>query len=43
VDVDVTERRFVRRAPGGRPGLVTYRNESTLLVNPEKVDSLAES
>jgi predicted ribosome quality control (RQC) complex YloA/Tae2 family protein len=42
VDVDVTERRFVKRAPGGRPGLVTYRNESTLLVNPEKVESLAE-
>jgi predicted ribosome quality control (RQC) complex YloA/Tae2 family protein len=43
VDVDVTERRFVKRAPGGRPGLVTYRNESTLLVNPERVDSLVES
>jgi len=43
VDVDVTERRFVRRAPGRRPGLVTYRNESTLLVTPEKVESLAQS
>ncbi len=33
-DVDVTERRFVRRAPGSRPGLVTYRNERTLVVAP---------
>lgn len=33
-DVDVTERRFVRRAPGRRPGLVTYRNEKTLVVEP---------
>jgi predicted ribosome quality control (RQC) complex YloA/Tae2 family protein len=32
VDVDVTERRFVRRAAGGRPGLVTYRNERTILI-----------
>ncbi len=36
VDVDVTERRFVKRAPGRRPGLVTYRNEQTLLVEPRK-------
>lgn len=34
VDVDVTERRFVKRAPGGRPGMVTYRREQTLLVEP---------
>ncbi len=34
VDVDVTERRFVKRAPGRRPGLVSYRNEETLLVEP---------
>ena len=36
VDVDVTERRFVKRAPGHRPGMVTYRNEQTLLVEPDK-------
>lgn len=36
VDVDVTERRFVKRAPGRRPGMVTYRNERTLLVEPGK-------
>jgi len=39
VDVDVTERRFVRRAPGRRPGLVTYRNEETLLVEPRGPES----
>jgi predicted ribosome quality control (RQC) complex YloA/Tae2 family protein len=43
VDVDVTERRFVKRAPGGRPGLVTYRNEETLLVEPKSIESSAES
>jgi predicted ribosome quality control (RQC) complex YloA/Tae2 family protein len=30
--VNVTERRFVRRAPGDRPGLVTYREERTVEV-----------
>jgi predicted ribosome quality control (RQC) complex YloA/Tae2 family protein len=34
VDVDVTERRFVRRARSGHPGLVTYRNERTISVAP---------
>lgn len=34
VDVDVTERRFVRRVSGKRPGLVTYRNERTVSVTP---------
>lgn len=37
VDVDVTERRFVKRAPGGRPGMVTYRQEQTLLVEPKPI------
>jgi predicted ribosome quality control (RQC) complex YloA/Tae2 family protein len=32
--VDVTQRRFVRRMPGGHPGMVTYRNERTLWVAP---------
>lgn len=32
VAVAVTRRRFVSRAPGGRPGLVHMRNEETLLV-----------
>ncbi|MFO7697512.1 MAG: NFACT RNA binding domain-containing protein [Anaerolineae bacterium] len=34
VQVDVTERRHVKRIPGGRPGMVTYRNESTMTVAP---------
>jgi predicted ribosome quality control (RQC) complex YloA/Tae2 family protein len=32
VDVDVTERRFVRRVRGGHPGMVTYRHERTVRV-----------
>jgi predicted ribosome quality control (RQC) complex YloA/Tae2 family protein len=40
VDVDVTERRFVKRAAGGRPGMVTYRNEQTLLVKPRRTEPL---
>ena len=32
VAVAMTRRRFVTRAPGGRPGLVHLRNEETLLV-----------
>jgi predicted ribosome quality control (RQC) complex YloA/Tae2 family protein len=38
VNVDVTERRFVKRVAGGRPGLVTYRNEQTLLVRPRQTE-----
>ncbi len=34
VRVDWTERRHVRRIPGARPGMVTYRNEQTLLAAP---------
>jgi len=32
VDVDVTERRLVRRVRGGHPGQVTYRNARTIWV-----------
>jgi predicted ribosome quality control (RQC) complex YloA/Tae2 family protein len=39
VDVDVTERRYVKRAPGRRPGMVTYRNERTLYVEPASPES----
>lgn len=35
VAVDITERRYVRRLPEGGPGMVTYRQETTLLVTPE--------
>ncbi len=36
VDVDVTERRHVRPIKGGRPGMVTYKNERTVRVRPRK-------
>lgn len=39
VDVDVTERRFVRRMRGKYPGMVTYRNERTLRVKATKIAS----
>lgn len=35
VEVDIIQRRYVRRAKGKRPGLVTYRNERTIRVAPE--------
>jgi predicted ribosome quality control (RQC) complex YloA/Tae2 family protein len=35
VQVDFTERRHVRHIPGGRPGMVTYTHENTLVVVPE--------
>ncbi|MHB0856502.1 MAG: Rqc2 family fibronectin-binding protein [Anaerolineae bacterium] len=34
VQVDWTARRHVRRIPKGRPGMVTYSNEQTLVVEP---------
>jgi predicted ribosome quality control (RQC) complex YloA/Tae2 family protein len=40
VDVDVTERRFVKRTAGGRPGMVTYRNEQTVRVKPQRMEPL---
>jgi predicted ribosome quality control (RQC) complex YloA/Tae2 family protein len=42
VAVDLTERRHVRRISGGRPGLVTYRNERTLHVRPLSADEITE-
>ena len=35
VEVDVTIKKYVRAIKGAAPGLVTYRNESTLRVTPE--------
>jgi len=35
VQVDFTARRYVRRLKGGRPGMVTYTHEHTLLVAPQ--------
>jgi predicted ribosome quality control (RQC) complex YloA/Tae2 family protein len=34
VEVDVTSRRYVKKIPGGAPGLVRYTNERTLRVAP---------
>ena len=38
VQVDFTARRHVRHMPGGRPGMVTYTHESTLVVAPDELD-----
>ncbi len=35
VPVDVTRRRYVKKIRGGKPGMVTYRNERTIEVRPE--------
>ena len=35
VDVDYTQRRYVRKIPKGAPGLVTYTNFSTIRVEPQ--------
>lgn len=42
VQVDVTLRRHVRSIRGGRPGMVTYREESTLIVTPRGPGQKAE-
>jgi predicted ribosome quality control (RQC) complex YloA/Tae2 family protein len=34
VEVDYTPRKFVRRIPNSPPGLVTYREERTISVDP---------
>jgi predicted ribosome quality control (RQC) complex YloA/Tae2 family protein len=36
VEVDVTLKKHIRAIKGAAPGLVTYRNESTLRVSPEE-------
>lgn len=35
VEVDVTPRRYVKKIPGGPPGLVRYANERTVRVTPK--------
>ena len=35
VEVDVAPRRHVRKLKGGKPGMVTYRNEDTIRVQPK--------
>jgi predicted ribosome quality control (RQC) complex YloA/Tae2 family protein len=36
VEVDVASRRYVKKIAGGRPGLVRYSNERTVLVTPHQ-------
>jgi predicted ribosome quality control (RQC) complex YloA/Tae2 family protein len=43
VQVDFTERRHVRHISGGRPGMVTYTHESTLVVAPDVTAEDADS
>lgn len=40
VDVDVTRVKYVRKIKGAGPGMVTYRNETTITVTPMKEDGL---
>lgn len=40
VPVDITARRHVRKLKGSGPGMVTYRNETTLQVHPASEDEL---
>jgi predicted ribosome quality control (RQC) complex YloA/Tae2 family protein len=42
VEVDIARRRHVRKIKGGRPGLVTYRNEQTIRVLPAPEERLRE-
>ena len=43
VAVDMTQRRHVRRISGARPGLVSYRNESTLYAKPMSTEEVEDS
>ena len=43
VDVDVTERRYVRSFKGAKPGLVRYTQERTLRVSPQDESILEET
>ena len=40
VEVDATQRRYVRKIKGTGPGMVTYRNERTLSVHPRSPSEL---
>ena len=42
VEVDVTRRRHVRKIKGTGPGMVTYRQERTVLVQPQDEHALGE-
>lgn len=42
VEVDIARRRDVRKIKGARPGMVTYRNERTIRVQPRSEAALRE-
>jgi predicted ribosome quality control (RQC) complex YloA/Tae2 family protein len=42
VEVDVTQRRHVRKIKGAGPGMVTYRNERTVRVRPAAEEQLRD-
>ena len=42
VEVDAAPRRHVRKIKGGRPGMVTYRNERTIRVQPRSEERLRD-
>ncbi|MFN8676851.1 MAG: NFACT RNA binding domain-containing protein [Thermomicrobiales bacterium] len=42
VEVDVAPRRYVRKHKGAGPGMVTYRNERTIRVQPRPEEALRE-
>jgi predicted ribosome quality control (RQC) complex YloA/Tae2 family protein len=42
VEVDVALRRYVRKLKGGRPGMVTYRNERPIRVTPRSEDAMRD-
>lgn len=41
-EVDVARRRHVRKIKGGRPGMVTYRNERTIAIEPANEAALRD-
>lgn len=43
VEVDVTQRRHVRKIKGAGPGMVTYRNERTIAVQPMDEEGLRKT
>ena len=42
VEVDITRRRHVRKIKGAGPGMVTYRQERTILVQPQDEPALGD-
>jgi predicted ribosome quality control (RQC) complex YloA/Tae2 family protein len=43
VEVDVARRRYVKKIPGGPPGLVRYTHERTVRVTPRSAQDMASS